>query len=157
MENMNFKKWLIQEMGHKSIYDKDGKNIVQLSNPEGQFFDAIDFRLEDYPKTTIEERNFIIPLLRDQIKPLAFYGKFPNSSRYAYYNGNFLTYTLKKPEKGTELPQKDRFGHSWFDYAELLRDNTVIKDALHIRDDRESIIKDIDKSYSTNWHGNDYF
>lgn len=153
---LEFKKWLIQEMGHKAIYDKSGKIPIQLTDSSGQIFDAIDFRFEDYPKTTREEKDFITPLLRDQINTPPYYGKFPNSPRYAYYNGNFLTYTLEKPEKGIELPQKDRLKHHWFDYVELSNGNKIVKDAMHIRDDRKDTLRDIDGD-SPNWHGNDYF
>ena len=119
-------------MAHKVIYSHDGKEPTQIMMDKG-LCDAIDFRFEDMPKSTMEERNFITLLLRDQISPPAFYGQFPNSNRYAYYNGNYLTIKLSKPQQGIELPQKDRLGHSWFDYAALYNGNEVIKQPLRGR------------------------
>ena len=116
-------------MSHKVIYSFDGKKPIQIKIENG-FIDSMDLRFEDYPKSTTSERNFITILL--QINAPPFYGKFPNSNRYIYFNGDYLTIKLSKP-KGIKLPQKDRFGNSWWDYAAAYKGNEIIKQPLKSR------------------------
>ena len=125
--SMDFKEWLINEMAHKVIKDEDGKEPVDVATVVGPI-NAIDFRFEDYPKHTQEERNFIMPLLQNQIHSPAFFGKMPKDSKYAYFNGDYLSISETRPPKGIELPKY------WWDYAEAYHGNKTMKAALRRRD-----------------------
>ena len=144
---MDFKEWLLlKEMAHKVIYDSKGKKEIVVQTSVGEITE-IDFRFEDYPKTMQNELQLLLPLLKDQIQQPPYYGKLPKDSKYVYYNGDFLTVKDSQPEDGIELPENDRFHHSWWDYAEAYKGNKIVKPALKPREDQLFKPSDINKPF----------
>lgn len=124
MEVVSFKKWLIKEMAHHSL--QMGINVQSPSGEGELHIDSIDFRFEDYPKTTQEEITKTSRLLRG----LPFFGKLPNSKRYVIFDGGSLKVTLGLPTITswyTELPD------DWWKYAACYDGNDVIKKPLRAR------------------------
>ena len=129
----SFKEWLISEMSHRAfLMDVD----VAGEHGEPITIDAIDFRFEDYPKNSEEDRNLIRSLTTDQIHSPPFYGKFPGSYRFVTCDGDKLEIRLRPPMIGyIELPSKF-YGdpnHSWWDYAAGLNGNIIVKKPLRMR------------------------
>ena len=113
---MEFKEWIIKEMAHMGLgYDVD--TVVGPIN-------AIDFRFEDYPKTTQQQKDLIRVLL--SVKRPPFYAKLPQSHFYVIYDGDELLVSVKAPPF-MELPS------FWWDYAACYLDNEIIKKPLRLR------------------------
>lgn len=106
----SFREWLLNEMA-----------VVSLPRPlatDDGVIDAIDLRLEDYPKTTQTEKNQLIQLMFHA----PFYGKFPGSSKYFVFDGEDYTIDFEPPPSSfIKLPD------FWWDFAVGYRRNKVVK------------------------------
>lgn len=112
-ESFSFKKWMIREMAYCPLPPKEAEELG---------FDAIDFRFEDYPEDTSEEKQLKSKLLIYLNTP-PFYAKLPQSDKFIHFTGS--TYVVRKglPEKTKALMLPEY----WWDYAAIYVGNFMLK------------------------------
>ena len=130
---MDFREWLIlQEMAQMLIRDEKGKpdEVMTVVGP----IDSIDFRFEDYPKRTEAEKDYI--RLFYTLPPSPFHGRLPGGRGkidYVAYDGKNLQKSQNPPMGDSIELKEDLNGYSWWDYAECIYKDQVVKKPLKMR------------------------